>query len=149
MDMKENEKARIEDKATPRPWIVQQLNHVDNELWLQIGWMEDGHGLGPICEMVGGAVKLAPSFKAVAEFKYLVAPDDEVRANAELIVRAVNSYSTFEVMKDALEEIRNTGRVVVEAEKGNAPVFAKFVAQLADRTLALVETNKNSVCAAG
>lgn len=97
MEMRGRVRDMSEQKSehTPTPWVVQQLNHVDGELWLQIGWFENGHGVGPICEMVGGAVTPLRSFKAVVEFKYLVAPDAEVRANADFIARACNSHDAL------------------------------------------------------
>lgn len=96
---------------TQLPWIVQKLNHVENDPWFQIGWIEGGHALGPICEMVGGAVKPAPSFKAVAEFKYLVASESEIRANAELIVRAVNAHDALvEALSCALDDFRSLSK---------------------------------------
>lgn len=55
---------------TPLPWEVQKLDHVNGELWLQIGHA----GRGPI-----------------AELKYLVASDEQQWSDANLIVAAVNA----------------------------------------------------------
>lgn len=90
------------EQATARPWTVQKLNHVNGELWLQIGFFDDeGREIGPICELVGGAVKL---FRPVAEFQHLVASEAEVTANAQLIVTAVNAYESNQQRIAELEE---------------------------------------------
>ena len=63
---------------TPGPWRVHQHHHINDELWLSIGWHTyegtsnpDGRWIGP-----------------VAELKYLVAREDEQWANAHLISAA-------------------------------------------------------------
>lgn len=68
-------------RPTPAPWRVHEHEHAHGELWLSIGNLThegtnntDGRWIGP-----------------VAELKYLVAHDDEQRANAALIVAACNA----------------------------------------------------------
>lgn len=92
-----------ETQPTPTPYMVQRLNHAHGETWIQIGFMDGGREIGPLAELVGGAVKHdAPVWHPVAVMKYLVASDAQVLANAEFIVRACNSYDTMlEVLKDA------------------------------------------------
>ena len=77
------------EKHTATPWEVQQLNHADGELWLQIGH----NGWGPIVELNGGAVKMRPPWQGVAEIKYMSTPDEECKANAAFIVRACNAHT--------------------------------------------------------
>ncbi|HEY6018864.1 MAG TPA: hypothetical protein VIY48_02945 [Candidatus Paceibacterota bacterium] len=48
---------KTETKHTPGPWILQKLNHAEDEPWYQIGWIENGYEVGPICELSGGAVR--------------------------------------------------------------------------------------------
>lgn len=92
-------------ERTPTPWTVQKLNHANNEPWFQIGFFDkDGREIGPICEMVGGAVKI---YRPVAEFHHLLASEAEIIANAEFIVRACNAYEanqeTIKALVEALE----------------------------------------------
>ena len=98
-------------EATKRPWIVQRLNHAENEPWYQIGWLENGVGVGPICELSGGAVRSKlPVWHPVAEFKYLIAEEEEIKANAHLIVKAANLHDDLIwALKDSLDNCETCG----------------------------------------
>jgi hypothetical protein len=123
--------AAVEETHTPTPWTVQRLHHANDELWLQIGFFDnDGREIGPICELVGGAVKM---YRPVAEFQHLIAPEAEVRANAELIVKAVNSYATN---RQTIATLRDAARMVVDWYEGTTK-------DLPDRTAMY-----NAACAA-
>ena len=81
-------------KHTMEPWIIQKLNHAENEPWYQIGWLEKGRSIGPICELSGGAVRSRlPVWHPVAEFKYLIANEMEIEANARRIVDCGNALA--------------------------------------------------------
>lgn len=72
-----------ETKHTPTPYTIQRLNHAEGETWIQIGFMDDGREIGPLAELVGGAVKhYVPAWHPVAVMRYLVAPDGQVLASA-------------------------------------------------------------------
>jgi hypothetical protein len=59
-------------KFTPGPWETQKLDHVDGELWLQVGW-KDRRGI---------------SWGPIAELRNLVTSAEEQWANARLIAAA-------------------------------------------------------------
>lgn len=65
---------------TKGPWTVQRLNHVDGDLWLQIGHFDGAREIGPVAELIGNEHQLP-----VARLKYLVTPESEQWANAHLI----------------------------------------------------------------
>lgn len=78
---------------TPTPYEVQQLSHVDDQLWLQIGYK----GRGPIVRINCEAEPMPEGI--VAESKLMATSEEQQWANARFIVRACNSH-------DALVEIK-------------------------------------------
>jgi hypothetical protein len=85
-------------KHTDLPWEVHEHEHINGEFWCSIGH----DGWGPITDIIGAEGNKAEYWTTVAGMKYLVAPVEEQRANAELIARACNSHGTLLL---ALEEV--------------------------------------------
>lgn len=86
---------------TPGPWTIQKLFHAHDEIWLQIGWIENGREIGPIAEIVGGAVDGKPAFwHPVAELKHLIASEQEQFANARLIATAPEGLELARMVLD-------------------------------------------------
>lgn len=87
-------------KHTPGPWHVIRYNHVDGDTWLAIGWTDaEGRKVGPLTEMVGGAVTDAPPcWSPVSRMKYIMGGDEQLIANAALVAAAPD-------MLDALREV--------------------------------------------
>ena len=86
-------------KHTPGPWRVHQHTHISGELWLSIGFHTHEGTHNPEGRWIG----------PVAELKYLVAREEEQRANARLMAAAPE-------MKDALEEALWLLRLIRDSE---------------------------------
>ena len=67
------------------PWKVTKLSHANDQLWLQITGPD---GRGPIVRVNSPGEPMADG--VIAESKYLVTPEDNQLANANLIITAVN-----------------------------------------------------------
>ncbi len=89
----------MNDKASPRPWEVQQLRHCDGRLWLQIGYS----GRGPIVRINCTAEPMKQG--VVCESKYMATSEEEQIANATLIVEAVNSHDRIIAENERLREV--------------------------------------------
>jgi hypothetical protein len=111
-------------KHTKLPWTVQRLNHAGGETWIQIGWIEDGREIGPVAEMVGGAVKdPVPVWHPVATMKYLVTPDEQIMANAEFIVTACNLHDELvSALKDIIADYEDRGASEASINKARAAI---------------------------
>jgi hypothetical protein len=77
---------------TPGPWRINQLNHVDGDLWLSIGHHThegtdepEGRWIGP-----------------VADIQHLVTRESEQWANARLIACAPDLYAALEAARETL-----------------------------------------------
>lgn len=73
--------------TTPTPWKYSKTHLMSHDTWYVV---TDANGFGPIVE-VGGKDKNGQ----IAEAKYLVTDPKEIEANAELIVRCVNSHTAL------------------------------------------------------
>lgn len=81
---------------TPLPWKFKLTHQMCNDTWYVI---TDADGYGPIFE-IGGKDKNGQ----IAEAKYLITDPEEITANAELIVEAVNNYYPMQKRIKELEE---------------------------------------------
>ena len=119
---------------TKEPWIVQKLNHAESDPWYQIGWLENGYGVGPICELSGGAVRSkAPVWHPVAEFKYLHAEENEIKANATHIVSCVNALAGRN--PDAIKGLVEAAEFAYDACFDGSPIDNESVKQRLERAL--------------
>lgn len=107
----------------PTPWEVHIHPHVTGEFWCTIG----RNGFGPITDIVGEEGNKTRYYQPVAAMKYLVTPVEEQKANAEFIVRAVNSHELLlAACKSALKlshitigsDVADLLREAIEAAEG-------------------------------
>lgn len=111
----------MNDKHTPGPWHVIRYNHVDGDTWLAIGWTDaEGRKVGPLTEMVGGAVTdTPPCWSPVSRMKYIMGGDEQLLANAALIAAAPE---LLEACRAANRRFSNqNGRVDEEVWADNYP----------------------------
>lgn len=118
--------AEIKEKMTQGEWEIQQLNHIDGDLWLQVGYKDpyDKHSWGP-----------------VVEIKYHVWPEATQWANAHAITTAVNNTygkgidpEAVEGLIKALERLVSVtdpqiNRYASKASVGLEPFFKEPVAE--------------------
>ena len=104
--------------SPPRPWVVIEHNHAGGDLWLSIGYTgADRRTWGPVADIVGKTDFYTP----IAELKYLATSPDEQRANAALIVQAVNAYAPLvEALEACLDRLQGVTGVPDPAGQARA-----------------------------
>lgn len=112
---------------TPTPWEVHEHEHADGEYWASIGYQ----GRGPIVDIVGeqGSPPLDTDFQEVGRIQHLITPVEQQKANAALIVRAVNNVDRLEATLEVLANL-------AEQNLGPSDDILTLIAETARQALA-------------